>query len=304
MIRWTLAILVFLLARATPASADFSVGGSFAAPGYGARAWGMGGAAIATLSDESAVYWNPAMLGTIEGKNAGAAYSNLITGVDAAQSWIGYAQSIRAGEAEEPGLEFAAHAAGILYGNLMLELADGQSYRENTLRVAYAYTPVYFMSFGISAAGLLTTSDIQNFGGNGTSIDIGLRLALTAEMTAALVVRNVLSQLSFDDGTSISLPEAVQLGLSWRPRGNLVIEGDLESKYGGLARAILGGAYTAYDVLTVRGGIAALTSGENRTVPHIGAGLKLRGFHFDYSADFDSDEAFDTSQRVSLGLEF
>ena len=300
-----LYITILLSAFVGPARADFSVGGSFAAPGYGARAWGMGGAAIASIADEGAVYWNPAMLGLVGGHNFGIAYANLIPGVDARQSYLAYAQPIKLGSADEPGLEYALHAVGAIYGNLVLELADGQSYSENILRISYAYTPLYFVSIGVSFAGLLTSSDIPNFGGKGTALDVGLRLALTREFTFAFVVRNVISQLSFEDGTDFSLPRAVVFGIAYRPMANLVFEGDLESKYGGLSRAILGGEYTVYnEVLAVRAGAAALASGENRSVPYLGAGVRFGGFHFDYAVDFDMEEAFDNSQRVSLGLEF
>lgn len=301
----SLYFALFLSLVAAPARADFSVGGSFAAPGYGARAWGMAGAAIASVADEGATYWNPAMLGLVGGHDLGIAYANLIPGVDARQSYLAYAQPIKQGQADEPGLEHALHAVGAIYGNLVLELADGQTYSENMLRISYAYTPLYFMSFGVSFAGLHTSSDIPNFGGQGTALDIGLRLALTQKFTFAVVVRNVLSQLSFEDGTELSLPRAVVFGVAYRVRDNLVLEGDLESKYGGVSRAILGGEYTVYDeVLAVRAGGAALTSGENRTIPYLGAGVRFRGFHFDYAVDFDMEEAFDNSQRVSLGLEF
>ena len=76
------AVLGVIAVCAAPARAEFSVGGSFAAPGYGARPWGMAGAAIASGADEASVYWNPAMLGLIDQHRVGLAYSNLIPGVD------------------------------------------------------------------------------------------------------------------------------------------------------------------------------------------------------------------------------
>ncbi len=65
-------LFVFILTIVTagvvfsPALAGYSRGGGFTDPGYGARAWGMGGAAVAVGSDEGATFWNPALLSLIE----------------------------------------------------------------------------------------------------------------------------------------------------------------------------------------------------------------------------------------------
>ena len=194
--RTAAAAFVIAVLCAAPCYAGFSVGGSFAAPGYGARAWGMGGATIASGADEESAYWNPAMLGVIDEHRLGVSYSNLVPGTQAQQSYAAYAQPLKQGPVDEPGLEFALHAIGVIYGNLSLELADGQSYSENTLRLSYAYTPLHFMSFGVSFVGLATTSDIDGFGGTGTALDASIRLAISRSMTFAAVLRNAFHQSS------------------------------------------------------------------------------------------------------------
>ena len=297
------ALLVCL--SAAPVMAGFSVGGSFAAPGYGARPWGMAGAAIASGADEASVYWNPAMLALVDEHRLGLAYSNLIPGIEARQSYVAYAQSLKRGPTHEPGLEFAEHAVGAIYGNLFLELSDGQSYRENMLRIAYAYSPAYFVSVGVSFAGLQTSSDVQGFGSTGSALDVALRLGLSRNMTLGAVARNVLSQLGFEDGRSETLPRSYTLGLAYTGVNNLLLETDIETKFGGFSKFVLGAEYNVYrDVLAVRTGLQALTSGETRSILYLGAGVQVRNFRFDYAVDFDSDEAFDNTQRFSLGIGF
>jgi hypothetical protein len=265
----------------------------------------MGGAAIASGADEGSVYWNPAMLAVIDEHRLGLSYSNLIPGTDARQSYAAYAQSLKQGPVDEPGLEHAVHAIGAIYGNLALELSDGQSYAENTLRLSYAYTPMYFMSFGVSFVGLATSSDVDGFGGTGTALDASIRLAITRTLTFAAVFRNALSQLSFDDGTDLSLPRSTTFGLAYQAMPNLLVETDIEAQFGGFSKLVLGSEYTVYhDVLALRAGLASVTTGENRTIGYVGAGVRVRQFYFDYSVGFDNEEAFERTQRFALGIGF
>ena len=58
-----LAIVVCALGAAPRARAESSQGGAFQLPFYGARGWGMAGAFVARVDDESAIDWNAAGLG-------------------------------------------------------------------------------------------------------------------------------------------------------------------------------------------------------------------------------------------------
>ncbi|MDH3217630.1 MAG: hypothetical protein OEN01_15380 [Candidatus Krumholzibacteria bacterium] len=287
----------------SPVAAGYSVGGSFAAPGYGARAWGKGGAAIAWGSDEGAVYWNPALLSLLRQNRLGLSYVNVVPDADARQSYVAYAHILKRGLVDEPGLEFAEHAVGVLYSNLYIKLSDSQTYSENTIRVAYAYSPLYFLTFGASFSVLLTSSDVDGFGASGTAFDAGVRLELLQDVTVGMVFRSLLSQLEFDDGVNLSLPRSYILGLAYQVTTGLVVEGDMEIKFGDFSRLVLGGEYAVYkDLLSVRGAVSARTAGESRAVGHLGIGVQVRGIHIDYGADLDADDAFADIHRFSLGL--
>lgn len=264
----------------------------------------MGGAAVAWGADEGSSYWNPALLSLLGDHRAGVAYSNLIPGIDARQSYLAYAQTLKRGHAEEPGLEFAQHAVGAIYGNLRLELSDNETYSENTIRVSYAYCPFYFVSFGASFAGLFTSSDVEDFGASGSSLEGGVRLALTRRASLGFVIRNVLSQVSFEDGVSYSLPRAYVLGLAYRPFDELVLESDIEASFGTLSRFVIGGEYGIRKVLFVRGGVAGDAVGENRVISYLGAGVRVSALDFDYAAELDSEDAFGNTQRFSLAVGF
>lgn len=299
------AMLVAMSTSATDVHAGFSRGGGFTAAGYGARAWGMAGAAVAYGSDEAAAFWNPALLSLLEHNQLGLSYIDLIAGADAQQSYVAYAHVLRRGVPEEPGLEFVKHSLGAIYGNLRLELADGQNYSENTVRLAYAYSPQYFVTFGAAFNVLLSSSDIVGFDAKGTAVDFGVRLRILPGATLGAVVRNAFSKVDFDDGFDQTQDRSLTVGLAVEPSSSLVIEGDIVGAFGGIARLVIGGEYRVFqDALAVRGGIAAVTAGENRAIPHVGIGLHVRQFRIDYNANLDENTAFENAHRFALGVGF
>jgi hypothetical protein len=303
-----LSILLFASAVAlagtfSPAAAGYSRGGGFIAPGYGARAWGMGGAAVAAGADEGAVYWNPALLSLVERGRIGFSYVNLVPGTDARHSYLAYARAVKEGVLDGPGLAYAEHAIGLLYGNLMLELSDGRKYTENSLTLAYAYSPEYFVSIGASMGLLLSSSDIGEFDAKGTTLTVGLRVVLLEDLTLGLVGRHLFSRVMFDSGEDYNLDRSFTLGAAFRLLDNATVEGDLVAAYGGIARVVLGceGRFFS-DVLALRGGISSVIAGEGRTLPHMGIGVRLRRVDLDYNANFDGSEAFDDTHRFSLAV--
>ncbi|MFH1754877.1 MAG: hypothetical protein ABIA59_04165, partial [Candidatus Latescibacterota bacterium] len=228
------ALLLISVCVCHPAYGGYSRGGSFTAPGYGARAWGMGGAAIATSGGEEAVLWNPAMLAYLDENRIGASYVNLVPGAKAHHSHLAYARVIQRTRDDDIGRSLAAHAVGFIYSNLRIDVTDGSNYSENTFRFAYCYTPDYFISFGAALNLLTSLSDYDNFGGFGTSVDAGMRLAITQSLTFAFVARNAASRISFDDGSDFSLSRSYTAALAsdLLPRVNM--EADIVFAYGGV----------------------------------------------------------------------
>jgi hypothetical protein len=292
-----------LAAACSPALAGYSRGGGFTAPGYGARAWGMGGAAVAWGADEGATCWNPALLSLVDKGRIGFSYVNLVPGTEARHSYVAYARSIKEGALDAPGLEFSEHAIGVLYGNLALELSDGRKYTENALTLAYAYAPEYFVSIGASMGLLLSSSDIGQFDAKGTTFAVGIRVVMLERVTLALVGRNLFSRVMFDTGEDYNLDRSFTLGAAFEFLDDAVLEGDIVSAFGGVSRVVLGceGRFFS-DVLAIRGGVASVTAGEGRTLPHAGLGFRLGRVQLDYNADFDTDEAFDDTHRFSLAV--
>jgi len=305
--RWWLQILfaaAVLAGTAGATRAEYSLGGAFRHPGYGARAWGMGGAAVATVDDEGAVYWNPAMLALVRGSTIGASYVNLVPGTTAQQSQLAYVHVISR-NLGEGGHDSARHVAGLLYTNINLGIAESNSYEENLLRVVYAFTPDHFISVGFSFEAFFSTSDVDNFGAVGTTVDGSLRLQLTQNTTVGLVVRDAFSRYSFEDGADFHKERNWNIGIGFSGLPFLSLEGDAVYDHHGIAR-LLAGVETDYILghLALRAGASRLSSGTGRTTMH--AGLSVRAiserFFLHYNYNLDEASALEDTNRFTLSF--
>jgi hypothetical protein len=297
-----IAATVILIACST-AHAGWSEGGAFKSPGYGARAWGLGGAAVATVNDESAVQWNPAMLGLLESNTVGASYINIVPGATAKQSQLAYARVIKRSGRNVEGITVARHAAGILFTNLQLGIQSGESYDENTIRLAYAYTPDFFVTFAIGIDLFASSSEVRGFDGKGSSVDGALRVILTENFSVGLVARNAFSRLSYNDGGDFRKEREFQLGLSSKSIERVTIEGDVMVAHGKLARWMIGAeSEYLFNVLSLRAGYALIRPGESRTVPYFGFGARVSHVSVHYNANLDKEYAFSDTHRFTLSV--
>lgn len=294
-----LAVLTGALAPPS-ARAGSSEGGAFRLPRYGARAWGMSGAAIAIVDDESAIDWNPAGLAGTP-RSAGVSYYNLVPGVTLGQSQAAFVMPF--GSPRVAGV--STHVAGAMFTNLSADLAGGESYRENHLRLAYAFTPEPLVTIGVGARLFMSRSGVPGFDALGSSIDIAGRLSLASNWTVAVVARDAFSRYSYDDGRDYQLEREYVVGLASRSIRGVAVEADAVRSYGSWSRAMLGAESDyLFSHLALRAGVALLRAGDTRAIPSFGA--SARGFDgrvaLHYAANFDEDEAFGTTHRVSLGV--
>lgn len=282
------------------ARAESSQAGAFRLPAYGARGWGMAGAFIVIADDESAVDWNPAGLARTP-RTAGASYLQLIEGVTAGQSQLVFTMPISR-ERQESGT--ARHVAGAMLTHLGVDVAGGESYSEDYLRLAYAFTPEPLVSFGIAASGFLSSSGVQGFDGSGTSFDFTGRLSLSKSLSTALVARDVFSRYTYDDGRTHEKEPQYILGLAWYTP-HLAFEGDVVRSFGDWSHVSVGAeSVYFFSHVALRGGISWLSSGESRAIPAFG--ISARAFSnrltLHYGAALDEEDAFGRTHRMSLAV--
>jgi hypothetical protein len=262
----------------------------------------MGGAFVVRVDDESAVAWNPAGLGTAP-RTLGASYLQLVEGVSAGQSQLVFTTPLSS--VRNDGTGSARHAAGVMLTNFSADIVGGETYSENHVRLAYAFTPEPLVSFGLAFAGFASTSGVEGFDAWGTSFDLTGKLSLSPSWSVALVARDLFSRFSYDDGTDYDLEPQFIIGLGWLRDSRFTVEGDVVRSYGGWSRAALG-VETEYffSYVALRGGLAWLNSGESRTVPSFGVSVRAfaNRFTLHYGASVDEEDALGTTNRVSLAV--
>jgi len=286
------------------AEAGYSRGGAFTTPGYGARAWGMGGAATLTVEDEGAVFWNPAMMGRFQARNlVGASYVNLVAGATARQSQLAYGRTLEAGTPGEGRKPFARHAVGALYTNVHFDIQGDVGYDEHTFRLAYAFTPDPFISFGIAGDLLISRSDVPDFDALGSSVDFALRAELLDGLSLGLVARNAFSQYRFNYGDQIVREREFVLAVATDALPVVTAEGDIVWAHHDVARLTLG-AETDYlfDRLALRAGLGLVRIGESRSVPYAGFGFRAGAVTLHYNANFDQETALSDTHRFSVSV--
>ncbi|MDH4037047.1 MAG: hypothetical protein OEX18_01540 [Candidatus Krumholzibacteria bacterium] len=281
------------------ARAESSTGGAFLVPGYGARAAGMAGAVSAVIDDEGAIDWNPARLGLVT-RTLGASYVQLVPGASLDQADLAFVTPLCA---VERGV--AKHAAGVMLTNLSADIAGLESYSENHLRMAYAFTPQPLLSVAIAGKLFFSQSGVSGFDAWGSSVDFAGYLSLSEHWDAAVVGKDLFSRYSFDDGSDAHKESSVVVGVATSRVRVLTLSADAVRQYSTWTRGLLG-AETDYifSHIALRGGVAFHAAGESRTTPSFGASLRA----FDtrlvvhYAATVDDEQAFGTTHRFTLAV--
>lgn len=285
------------------AAAESSVGGAFRHTGYGARVWAMGGAGAAIVDDESAIYWNPAMMAMMTDA-VGLSYFNLVKGTTARQSQFAYGRVIQRNESDGER-STARHVVGLLYTNVYLGINEGNNYSENLLRLAYAFSPDHFITVAASLEGFYSRSSVDNFNAFGSTVDMAIRVNLTRHTTLGIVARDAFSRYSYEDGTDFTKDRGFTTAIGYTRLRWIRIEGDIWWDYGAVSRAIIG-AETSYllDHLALRAGVASLRSEESRAVLYFGLGVRVyrNRINIHYNANLDDEAAFEDTHRFTLSV--
>jgi hypothetical protein len=272
----------------------------FMVPPYGARAWGMAGAVIARIDDESAVDWNPAGIARCP-RTAGVAYVELVPDAFVTQAQAVYVQPIAGTRDPETGV--VSHVAGAMLTTMSFDVGEGQTYTENHLRVAYAYSPQPLVSFGFAGELFVSKSGVTGFDAWGTAVDLAARLSITHAWSLAVVGRDIFSRYSFDDGRDSSKEEQYIVGLAHSSSG-LSFEIDTAYLHEGWLRTMVG-AETSYlfNVVALRGGVTLRSVGEARTTYSFGTSVRMANRLFlHYGVNLDEEDAFGTIHRFSLAV--
>ncbi|MEW5993191.1 MAG: PorV/PorQ family protein [Candidatus Zixiibacteriota bacterium] len=190
----------------------------------GARAVGMGGAFTGLADDESALYYNPAGIATLEGRRFIAGYHNYF--VDIQSGFLGYINRLN------DNISFGGWASYLNYGDFVETDGTGEIIGDfSGGDLLAAFTIAYRQNHNITFGGTikLIYERLHEYTSTGLAADIGVRYAGDRERYGAgLMIQNLGKQLSALNEETYRLPLTFRGGVFVRPREfPLTIAGDL-----------------------------------------------------------------------------
>lgn len=280
-------------------SAD-ALGGaaSYLRSGAGARALGMGGAAVALVDDVTATVWNPAGLTRLGLYATQFGSMTSFLSEDRSLNYLAYAQHV------EGRGDF-----GVAVQHYALEKIDGFdaagnpagtfSDQELALGLTYANLIDYRLRYGVTLRGLWQgLAEARAFGYGG---DIGLQYqpSLASDFRLGLNLQNPVGALTWDSGRQDLVAPNLKLGLADKTlNSRLAIAADLDLPLGadGEPSPHLGAELWLLEGLAVRAGM-------NRRDFSAGATWSYEFYQVDYAWQLAQNHLGD-SHQLSLILRF
>lgn len=269
---------------------------------------GMGGAYVALASDPHAVFWNPAGLPFIKGKQITTMYAKqfniipymLVSGGTCIQDKHGF------------GLGFLSSGDDVLRESTLL-LSYGR-------RLADLWQPVQNLSVGLtlkirqSSFGNNPDGGLNQITGSamGYGFDFGVRWKAGTKWTAGLLLRDGLNTVTYnnetrDESYGEAVPAALIFGTAYLARSNLVFALDWDkSLYSDTKDKLLAGCeWMLFKLVFLRAGWSQNVSGESNRKFNWGLGLQYFKKDFGLRFDFAYQTHFlATTPRVSTSIWF
>ena len=313
------SLMIFALISLPTFAADIhddagTAGAAFLKIDAGSRPVGMGGAFTGLANDVNTIYWNPAGLTAVRGRELMVMQNFSIADIN--NEFIGYAQPIN---------EKWAWGASFIGAFTEIERRRGPSDEPDStvtvggfaagLSLAYILSPE--LSVGATAKAISQQLDVEDSLGGATDVGLLLRL-LDNRLGVGISAQN----LGFLD-TDEDLPMNVRGGLAYQihtkpsiadptpPRDVFALVADVNIPIvAGFPSFHVGAENWFYDVLAVRTGYS-VSKGENpRNGLTFGLGLRRKGeaslenvnFQFDYA--FVPDKDIGDAHRISFITRF
>lgn len=304
---------LILLALATVGPAGAGGGstqtGAFADTEPGARGAALAGAFAPLVDDPTAVHWNPSRLAEIKARGLAVSYADLfgLHLVRQAACFVAWPRQARSLVWERGTLSSGTQPSHTAWGfglqSKQIEL-DPESYAEYDLALAHARRGRLGLSWGFAIHLLVVSSDLENVSATGFSGDLAISRAISSRVDATLILRSLVSDLSWKGGDREPLGRTAEAGIGAR-LGPLRVPAtatiDLDA--GELRQAAAGAEWCPIGpTLTLRGGLRWRDDGVDAAVRGAaGVGLHWKEMAFDYGLSMGPGELGDTHR---FGLQF
>ncbi|MBI3548753.1 MAG: tetratricopeptide repeat protein [Elusimicrobia bacterium] len=286
-----LAALALALTGPDAARADNSAGqpGQIFSNGAGARGIGMGGSLTAVVRDVSSMYYNPAGLGLLPGREVSLSHESLYGG--AAYDYLAYAQNSK----KRPGgwgVEFLRLGASGGEGRDEFNgTSGGFGYSETAIGFGMGYRGILFPDMSLGTRFKMLQRSLGSSSDRLIGVDLGMQYGplLNEKLQLGAVIQN-LAALSQGD-TSDTLPTSIRAGAGYKVLDPLMITFDMSND--GDFR--VGTEYSF--------GMMAMRMGLQQGALSFGGGFMLRrAFSVDLAIVNQPDLGM--SQKVTMGYRF
>gem|GEM_PF-1063748 len=308
--------VIALFAIAPMVEADSgSVIGSFADLEPGGRGAGLAGALAPVVDDPSALYWNPARLTEVRQGGMTATYADqfgldLVHHTSVFVAFPLYSQRPTWSEGEvrdETDKPFMTW--GIGFQSTSVDL-DPESYSENDIALGFGRQSRFGLSYGLVTHFLMIGSDLKyenddEVKASGYSLDLAINKPVHSTVSLSVVMKALVSSLSWDQASGEDLIPRAICGLNWEPRADVRIPVDLtyDMENSRIQQYAAGIEWLPVSgLLTLRCGARWRDDGtETDLYPGAGFSLRLKPIVFDYGLATGRDELGDTHR---FGLRF
>lgn len=199
-----------------------TTGANFLKVGVGARSLAMAGAAVSTVDDANAIYWNPARLAGLDKTSVTATYASLFE--DQSQGFLGVALPMK---------NLGVFGVGVDYltvGEIEKRAGDSESpdgtfnNQESALSLSYGRQGVLGKNLDLGGNFKLIRQSLDTKNESAYALDLGAAYRMTKTLTAGITVQNIGSKLGPDP-----LPLLVKAGADGRlfsDRLTVALDGD------------------------------------------------------------------------------
>jgi hypothetical protein len=312
--------------------------GTSAAPflsiSQGARAAGMGSAFVAVSDDPSALFWNPAGIAKITGGSALIERTNWFAGIN----YNYLAATYNLGNYGALGISFIASDIGDMNVTTIQEPeGTGETFKVSDVALSIAYAINLTDNFSIGFNPKFIQQTIWRMSATAFAIDLGVQYITPFDgIVLAMSISNFGTKMKLDGKSSLvlydpdasttgnngmipaylqtdewELPLNFRVGLSYSPIKNemhgLTIAVDASHPSDDYESINVGGEYSIYDLVFIRGGYKSLFLKDSEESYTFGFGVKKMIFggvtmKVDYS--YGSFGRLNNIQKFSLGLTF
>lgn len=295
---WVFIGLVCLLVSRLWAADSLGGAASYLRSGAGARALGMGGAAVALVDDVTATVWNPAGLTRLGLYATQFGSMTSFMTQDRSLNYLGFAQHVEG--RGDFGVALQHYAMDKIDGfDAAGNPAGSFSDQELALGLSYANLIDYRFRYGITVRGLWQGLAEARAVGYGGDLGIQFQPSLASDFSLGLNLQNPVGALTWDSGRQDVVAPNLKLGLADKTlNGRLAIAADMDLPLGavGSPSPHLGAELWLIEGLAIRGGL-------NRQDPSLGATWAYQFYQIDYAWEWAQNQ-LGNSQQLSLILRF